>query len=251
MVESYTTPRNTARGAAIVLAGGSGTRLGRSDDMNKVYLPLAGRPIISWSLATLDAHRKIDRLVLVIRPGDEALAEEALAISGLGGRCRVVHGGRTRTESEQAGLAVLQSEIDKGAIDTVLIHDGARPFLDDALIDRLFEGVRLAGGAIPGLGVEDDVVEHHQVSKAGQSVVRLADSTRWYRAQTPQAFEAGALVRAYEKARQTNWMGFDTAELVRWAGGPLALVVEGNRQNIKVTTPPDLAWAEAYAASRL
>lgn len=247
MVESVSVEQNStaAPAAAIILAGGSGTRLERHDNLNKVYLELAGRPIIAWSLATLASHPAVNRLVLVIRPGDETDAEEAIETAQIEARTTVVHGGKTRTDSEQAGLAALANDIATGMISTVLIHDGARPFIDVDLVERLLAGVRKHGAAIPAVAFDQPVVDI-----TSENLV-LVDTKRWVRVQTPQAFNASALLLAYNKARQANRSGFDTAELVRWAGGPSALVVVGSQTNLKVTTPTDLKWAQAHAANRL
>ncbi len=114
--------------AAVVLAGGSGTRLGAEG--NKVYLPLAGRPLLSWSLEAFARAPGIGRLVLVTRPGDRGQAEQAAR--AVDRPVEIVDGGDTRHDSEWAALRLLAPAIDAGELDVVAIHDGARPVVTAA-----------------------------------------------------------------------------------------------------------------------
>lgn len=230
-----------SRAVAIVLAGGSGTRLGLADGRNKVYLPLGGRPLLAWSLRTLDRHPGIERTVLVVRAGDEADALAAVRAAGIEPPPTVTAGGPTRSASEAAGVRAL-GPIEDDAV--VLVHDGARPFIAPPVVDALLAAARAHGAAVPGLPLDPATVGFDE------SDGRLRDlpADRLRRVQTPQAFTAGILLAAFRRAADEGIEGLDTAELVEACGGPPARVVAGDPANLKVTTPGDVARAEALAA---
>lgn len=219
---------NTPTAAAVVLASGAGTRVGAG--VNKVYLPLAGRPIVAWSLEAFARTPGIGVLVFVIRPQDREFAEEALG--GLGAPVEVVHGGASRQDSELNALRHLAGRIGSGAIDAVLLHDGARPLVTPALITEVLRVARQDGGAMPGLEA-DDIVTAEGARPPGTLV----------RAQTPQGFRAAPLIAAYEDAAREGFAGTDTASVMeRFSNVPVRWV-PGAVENIKVTYPHDLLVA--------
>lgn len=231
------------RVAAVVLAGGSGTRLGA--DRNKVYLDLAGRPMLAWSLATLDQHPAVSSVVVAVRQGDE----ESFAELNPGQFATTIHtvvGGASRAASEMAALDLLAPTVDTGAIEVVLIHDGARPFLDTSLIDRLIVAARTHGGAIPGLVPEQRLF---RLESDGTTASALSEQSL-RRVQTPQAFRAAPLLQAYQQATIDAFDGVDTAEVVARYTSVDAVVVEGDPDNLKVTTPADLERAQQIARNR-
>jgi 2-C-methyl-D-erythritol 4-phosphate cytidylyltransferase len=216
--------------AAVVLAGGSGTRLGAEG--NKVYLPLAGRPLLSWSLQAFAQAPAVARLVLVARPADRALAQAAADLV-TGHRVEIVDGGRTRHDSEWAALTHLAPAIRTGELHVVAIHDGARPVVAPGLIAAAVAAAREHGAAVPGVPIED--VALADLSAVDGTLVRV---------QTPQAFGAALLLAAYERAERDGFTGTDTAACVeRYAGVPVHCI-PGDPRNVKVTYRPDLALAE-------
>jgi 2-C-methyl-D-erythritol 4-phosphate cytidylyltransferase len=222
--------------AGIVLAAGSGTRVGNS--RNKVYLPLAGRRIVTWSLELLGRIPDIGRLVLVVRDDDRELASEILERELPGVPVDLVTGGETRHESEYRALLHLADEIREGAIDVVLVHDAARPLAPARIVEEVLATAVRTGSAIPALPV-DDVVG---VDEAGR--VSQAERTGMVRVQTPQAFRGGPLLAAYQAAATDGFTGTDTAACVeRYEGIPVQ-VVAGDPRNIKVTYADDLFTAE-------
>jgi 2-C-methyl-D-erythritol 4-phosphate cytidylyltransferase len=222
--------------AGIVLAAGSGTRVGNS--RNKVYLPLAGRRIVTWSLELLGRIPDIGRLVLVVRDDDRELASEILERELSGVPVDLVTGGETRHESEYRALLHLADEIREGAIDVVLVHDAARPLAPARIVEEVLATAVRTGSAIPALPV-DDVVG---VDEAGR--VSQAERTGMVRVQTPQAFRGGPLLAAYQAAATDGFTGTDTAACVeRYEGIPVQ-VVAGDPRNIKVTYADDLFTAE-------
>jgi 2-C-methyl-D-erythritol 4-phosphate cytidylyltransferase len=227
------------RAAAIVLAGGSGTRLGAT--VNKVYLPLAGRPVIAWSSAVLAALPGVGPVVLVVREPD--LDTATAAVAGLGVPVEIVLGGANRQESELAGLRQLAGRIADGRVHTVLIHDGARPLLRPALAARVLEVARDVGGAVPGLPRDDLVAAGADGRLGGPAPAGLVA------VQTPQGFRAAPLLAAYEAAARRGFVGTDTASCVAEFAPDLAVRrVAGDGRNFKITFAHDLELAEAVLA---
>jgi 2-C-methyl-D-erythritol 4-phosphate cytidylyltransferase len=226
--------------AAVVLAGGSGTRLGAG--RNKVYLPLRGRPVLAWSLGTFTGMPEVGVVVLVVREPDRELAERLLAEHTRGG-VEVVTGGRTRQESELAALRRLAPRIADGAIDVVLVHDGARPLAGRALASEVLAAARAAGGAVPGLLRRDLAFAGPDGSTlAGQAPDGLVA------VQTPQGFRARPLLAAYEEAASSGFVGTDTASCMeRFAPDVPIRWVPGEERNIKITYAHDLLVAEHAA----
>jgi len=222
--------------AGIVLAAGSGTRVGNS--RNKVYLPLAGRRIVTWSLELFRKLPEIGRLVLVVRGEDRELATEILERELLGVPVDVVTGGETRHESEYRALLHLADEIREGAIDVVLVHDAARPLAPARVVREVLATAARTGSAIPALPLEDVV----GVDEAGR--VSSQARTGMVRVQTPQAFRSGPLLAAYQAAAEDGFTGTDTASCVERYEGVAVQVVSGDPRNIKVTYPDDLFTAE-------
>jgi 2-C-methyl-D-erythritol 4-phosphate cytidylyltransferase len=227
--------------AGIVLAAGSGTRVGNS--RNKVYLPLAGRRIVTWSLGLFRRIPGIGRLVLVVRPDDRELAKEVLDRELPGVPVDLVTGGATRHESEYRALLHLADEIREGSIDVVLVHDAARPLAPVAIVEKVLATAIRTGSAIPALPAEGVV----GVDEAGR--MSHAGRTDMVRVQTPQAFRSGPLLAAYQAAAVDGFTGTDTASCVeRYEGVPVQ-VVPGDPRNIKVTYADDLFTAELYLAA--
>lgn len=223
--------------AFVVLAGGSGTRVG--SERNKVYLPLAGRPVISWSLSWAAEVPEIGRVILVIRPQDELPAAEAVQAAGMTGRVEVIAGGVTRHRSEQAALDHLSWPICAGSIDVVAIHDGARPLAGSALLQQVIQAAATHGGAVPTLPEETA----WPVDAAGRLHPPGADQSL-HRVQTPQAFRAAPLLEAYAAALRTGSEGTDTSAALEGLSGIQVIAVPGRPENLKVTFADDLLRAE-------
>jgi 2-C-methyl-D-erythritol 4-phosphate cytidylyltransferase len=204
---------------AVVLAAGRGERLG---GIPKVWRELSGRPLWWWSL---EAFRPVAHaLVLVVAPDRVAEAESRL--SAFGRPCRVVAGGDARADSSRAGLAVVDSRF-------VAIHDAARPLVTPGLITRVFEAARASGAAIPGLPPADTV----KLVVAGR-VSRTLPRERVVLVQTPQVFRTD-WIRAAMAAGPPQVT--DDSGWVEALGHPVQ-VVEGDRDNRKITDAADWAW---------
>ncbi len=231
---------------AILLAGGSGTRLGVGD--NKAYLELAGRPLVAWSLAAFERCERIDDVVLVTRPEDRTRALAAAADVGAHKLRAVVPGGATRHESEQAGLDTIAEDIRSGVVTLVAIHDAARPFVSGALLERLLVAAADRGGAVPGLPVGAPFLVRTTPPGDVAAGTRV-DTSVLRRMQTPQAFHAPGLLAAYRSATAAGFHGVDTAETVERYGDLTVVVVDGDPDNRKVTYLDDLEAAERRATT--
>jgi 2-C-methyl-D-erythritol 4-phosphate cytidylyltransferase len=225
----------SAAAAAIVLAGGSGARIGAG--RNKVYLPLGERTVLGWSLHAFAAHPEIGTVVLVTRAEDaEQAGREVADLASV----EIVTGGATRQESEWCGLHLLADRIAADTIDTVLIHDGARPLVSSALISAVLAAARADGGAVPGL-LRDDLAA---ATPDGTGLRWPPDADALVAVQTPQGFRARPLLAAYDRAREEGFVGTDTASCVqRFTDLPVRWV-PGDEHNLKITYPHDLARAE-------
>ncbi|MFI7586631.1 2-C-methyl-D-erythritol 4-phosphate cytidylyltransferase [Spongisporangium articulatum] len=222
--------------AFVVLAGGSGSRFGAAS--NKVYLPVAGRPVIAWSLAWTAEVPEVGPVVLVIRPGEEDDAAAAVSAAGLpSGSVEVVHGGDTRHRSEQAALDLLRARIDAGEIDVVAIHDGARPLAGAALLAEVITVARVHGGAVP-------TVPEPRAWRFAPDGRLVPPVEALHAVQTPQAFRAGPLLTAYDAATAAGTEGTDTASALEGVPGVRVVSVPGHADNLKVTFAPDLSRAE-------
>ena len=214
---------------ALVVAAGRGERFGA--ELPKQYLTLAGAPLLRHSLATLACHPAVGALRAVIQDEHRAFYDTAAAGLDL---LDPVPGGATRQDSVRPGLESLRDDPPR----RVLIHDGARPLVSHAVVDRILEGLDTAPGAIAAVPMTDTL-------KRGDAEQRIAGTVErggLWRAQTPQGFDYQAILAAHGKlaGRQLT----DDAAVAEEAGLPVRLV-EGEARNIKVTTPDDLTQAEA------
>lgn len=228
------------RAAGVVLASGSGSRFGAGQ--NKAYLPLAGRSVASWALRSLAAAPEIGPLLLVARDEDHRHAQRVLQREADGREVELVTGGATRQESELNALRHLAGRIDAGAVDIVVMHDGARPLASSNLTAGVIHAARQHGGAIPAIPA-DDIAE---VTDAGSTVGGVLPGL--VRAQTPQAFAAGDLLNAYEAAARAGFVGTDTASCIEQFSDVTVRWIFGEPHNVKITYAEDLFLAEQILA---
>jgi 2-C-methyl-D-erythritol 4-phosphate cytidylyltransferase len=239
-------PSGEGRAAVVVLCGGSGTRLGAG--VNKVYLPLAGRRVVTWSLEWASQVPEVGPFVVVVRPEDVDLAEEVLRREARGLDVRMVVGGATRHESEDAALVHLAPYVEAGEVDVVAVHDGARPLAGPALFRSVVTTAQAVGGAVPALPALG-VLPVGADGQLGRTAVSPGTLQRLARVQTPQAFRAKDLLAAYAGALDAGFQGTDTASTVEAFSVLVVQTVAGSRQNLKVTYPHDLFLAERLLAA--
>ena len=218
-----------ARCAVLILAGGSGSRIG--SDTPKQYLKLGSKAVIRHTVDVLLTHPSFDTVQVVIDENDRQLYAEALAGASLPDP---VAGGATRQESGYRGLQALEAD----GPDYVLIHDAARPFVDHATIDRVIAALDSHHAVLPAVAVADTL-------KRGTGTPAVVDATvdreGLWRAQTPQGFRFPEILAAHRNAAGLE-LTDDTA-IAEHASMAVALI-EGNEDNFKITTRDDLERAE-------
>jgi 2-C-methyl-D-erythritol 4-phosphate cytidylyltransferase / 2-C-methyl-D-erythritol 2,4-cyclodiphosphate synthase len=220
--------------AALIVAAGRGSRAGPGAP--KQYRPLAGEPVLRRTLAAFAMHPDISAILAVIHPDDEEAYRKAAG--GLPKLRAPAHGGKTRQASVLAGLeALAMSE----PPDLVLIHDGARPFVSARIVSDCIEALATHAGALAALAVTDTIRRGND-GLAGETVPREG----LWRAQTPQAFRFEAILDAHRKAAGGDHT--DDVAVAARAGMEVALV-EGDENNIKITSAADLARAERMLAA--
>jgi len=222
---SETSPRSTApTAAALIVAGGRGLRAGGG--LPKQYRDLAGRPVIARTIAAFDAHPSVAALVVVRHEDDAALFAAARPAT----RLPLIEaiGGATRDASVRAGLAAIPE-----GIETVLIHDAARPLVSAAVIDRVLAALADHDGAAPALPVTD------ALWRGADTVTGTETRDGLWRAQTPQGFRLGR-VRAAHAAHQGS--AADDVEVAR-AHGLTVAITQGDEANLKLTTEADFTRA--------
>lgn len=201
--------------------------------MPKALMPLAGRPMLSWSLDAL-LGAGVGTIVLVAPPGDEHPTEMALgeAIRS----CAVVGGGENRGRSLAAGLRAVPSDAD-----VILVHDAARPLLSADLVRRAIDGLAGVDGAVVAAPATDTL----KVVDDALEIIGTADRSRHWRAQTPQVFRGAVLRDAVRAADEDGFLdeATDCSSLVERAGGRVRIVANWD-PNPKMTTPVDLDLAE-------
>jgi len=227
--------------AAIVVAGGTGSRLGLSG--GKQLASLLGVPVLSWGLLALDAVDDIGHIVVVC-PAERLEEYRSVAVSPLGLSAPVTFAasGETRQASVASGLAAVPD-----GFALVAVHDGARPLLESATVDRALS-VLISTPEADGIVIGHPAVDTMKVVRDGWVESTPERSSLWV-AQTPQIFRAEAFRDALLHAEKNGFLGTDDSSVVEHAGGRV-LVFEGSRGNIKVTVTEDIALAEAALSRR-
>lgn len=224
---------NALKTVAIVVAAGRGERAGGSHGVPKQFRPIAGMPLLAHTLRALLKAPAIEKIVPVIGAGQEPLYDAMGLVDE-----RIVPpvlGGETRQVSVLNGLRTLADP----QPDIVLIHDGARPFVNAALIDGIIDALGDADGALPVTLVTDTIKR----SLDGKTVGGTEDRTQLFAAQTPQGFRFGPIFEAHKRAIEFSDSFTDDAAIAEWAGLSVALA-KGDVRNIKITLPDDFARAE-------
>ncbi|HET9016082.1 MAG TPA: 2-C-methyl-D-erythritol 4-phosphate cytidylyltransferase [Thermomicrobiaceae bacterium] len=223
---------------AVVVAAGSSRRMGPRD---KTVEPLGGRAVIDWVLDALLAVPEIAELVVVTGPANAATVAAALDRRDVRGRVATCRGGPTRAESVRLGLAALSDDLH-----LVLIHDAARPLVTPDLCLAGIHAAEARGAAVAALPASDTI---KRVDSSGL-VLETLPRAELVVAQTPQVFRRDWLEAAYRGAGDAFRLVTDESALLERAGFPVE-VYPGSPENLKLTTPSDLAIAEALLARRL
>ena len=216
---------------AIVLAAGSSSRMSGTD---KQLMLLRGYPVLIHSLRVLEDCDQVDAVCVVFSEGNIGPGKAAIAAAGLGKVVAAITGGVRRQDSVRAGLGALDAAGTESG--WLLVHDGARPFIDQYMIARGLEAARQTGAAVAAVSLKDTV---KQVK--GDTVVATPDRASLRLIQTPQVFRTALLTAAHAAVTADVT---DDASMVEQNGGSVS-VFEGDYENIKITTPGDMTLAEA------
>ena len=226
----------------LVLAAGRGERLG--GDVAKQYQPIRGVPMVLRALRPFTSHPDIAHVVLVLPPEDASnppafLSAVSTPPTSSALSATIVPGGLHRGDSVRAGLAALRAECV-----VVLVHDAARPFVDEAVIGAVIRVARGGEGAVPAVPLSDTLKE--ATPDDPTRIARTRPRAHLWRAQTPQGFPRTVLEEAHARAARCGHRSTDDAALVETMGIPVRLIPDSAR-NLKVTTRDDLALAELLA----
>ena len=220
---------------AVVLAGGSGSRM--NTKTAKQYLPLNGKPLIYYALRQFQ-DSAVEKIALVVAEGQQDYCrKEIVERYGFTKVSAIVPGGSERYLSGHAGLKALDG------VDYVLIHDGARPCVDQDILNRTMECVAKEGACVVGMPVKDTIkiVDERQLAQ------KTPDRRRLWQVQTPQAFSYDLICRAYDAVVASGEQAVtDDAQVLELAFGKTCRLIEGSYRNIKVTTPEDLDIAKIF-----
>ncbi len=225
---------------AIVLAAGRGTRMGT--DMPKQFLEVNGYPILYYTLKAFEEFEAVSEVVLVCSGGDIEYCKREIAEKyHLRKVKHIVPGGAERNDSVLEGLRCC------GMCDYVMIHDGARPMVDEALLNRSLSAVREHKAVICAMPVKDTI---KKIDKDGK-VLETPDRAQLYQVQTPQTFQYDIIREAYEKmAEDIVRKVTDDAMVLEQYGSLPVYYAEGSYRNIKVTTPEDMLILRAFLADK-
>jgi 2-C-methyl-D-erythritol 4-phosphate cytidylyltransferase len=221
---------------ALITAAGKGQRM--QSEIPKQYLCLGEKPILVHTLQVFEACLAIDGIYLIVPQDQMAMVQKDIVEKYHFKKIlKLVRGGKMRQSSVWNGLQAIRS-----GCSIVVVHDGVRPFISCRLIEKSIEEAQKNGAAIVGVSVKDTV---KRIVK-GKKVQTLPREEIWL-AQTPQSFRFSLLIKAYRKAQQDNILGTDDASLVENLGHPITLI-KGEYNNIKITSPEDLALAKFFLA---
>ncbi|GAE89560.1 2-C-methyl-D-erythritol 4-phosphate cytidylyltransferase [Acetivibrio straminisolvens] len=220
--------------SAVVVAAGKGTRMNM--DINKQYIKVGGIPVLARTLKVFEDCPLIDEVVLVVNNNDMFYCKENVVEAyGLKKVKMLVAGGAQRQDSVYNGLLQVNSESD-----IIIIHDGARPFINEEIIENCIEAAKEYGASTAAVHVKDTIKSADSEGFAKETLER---STLWA-IQTPQAFLRDIIMKAHKKASDEGFYGTDDTVLAERMGIRTKLVM-GSYNNIKITTREDLTFAEA------
>ncbi|MDQ0255980.1 2-C-methyl-D-erythritol 4-phosphate cytidylyltransferase [Evansella vedderi] len=220
----------------VIPAAGQGKRM--KAGKNKQFLLMNQTPLLIHTLRVFEEDILCNSIILVCNKKELDTMHNLISDYQISKVEKIVPGGKERQQSVYEGIKAVKGN------PVILIHDGARPFIKEAVIHDLLETVVSRGSAIVAVPVKDTV---KQVNNG--EVVETVDRSSLWAVQTPQAFRYETIIKAHQKAEDDNYLGTDDASLVEYIGEKV-YIVEGDYENIKITTPEDLLFGEAIISSR-
>ena len=225
---------STISNDAIILAAGSGTRM--KAGKNKLFLELSGKTVLEHTIEAFESSDSIDGIVLVAKKEEREWVEKLVSERSYHKIISTVNGGKERQDSVLCGLKALPESCER-----VLIHDGARPFVTDALLRALLDALKVDCGTVAGVPAKDTI---KRVNADGMVVETLVRSELW-QMQTPQCFYKEPILKCYLDADREGFRGTDDASLAEHYGMDVK-IIRSHYENIKLTTPEDLDLAEVF-----
>ena len=218
--------------AVVIAAAGTGSRM--KSDINKQYILINEKPVLYYSLECFSQMDLVKELVVVAHPDEVAYCQENIIDKYQFTKAKVISGGQTRQESVVAGLKSLNSNVPY-----VAVHDGARPLVVPSLVLQVLKAAVEHGAAIPAVFATDTM----KLIDAAGFVEKTLDRARLIAVQTPQIFNYRELIRAYDLAKEDNFIGTDDASLYEKYIGKVKTVIS-DTSNIKITRPEDIIIAK-------
>jgi 2-C-methyl-D-erythritol 4-phosphate cytidylyltransferase len=216
---------------AIIVAGGIGKRFG--NNRPKQFIELGSKPIISYTLEKFQSSTKVNGIVIAVHSEWYNYTKELVEQSNLSKVVNIVLGGKSRQESVASALRVQQVQ----ESEIVLIHDAVRPFLTVELIDKVVDTTEEYGAVLPCIQVKDTIKEIRS------GTIKTLDRSKLLSAQTPQGFWTDSITNAMNEAIAVNFEATDDASLLEFKGFKIKNI-DGEENNIKITTPLDLKLGE-------
>lgn len=217
---------------AVIVAAGESRRMG---DIDKIFHPLGGKPLIWYSLSVMNSHPRVSQIALVVSERSVKRAEELVEASAFSNVTHICAGGNCRQDSVSIGINALPES------DLIIVHDGARPFLNASLLDSGIDEAVQNGSACAAVPVKDTIKSADDSNFVTQTLQR----NRLWSVQTPQVFRRKLLAEAHRKVRTDVT---DDASMVEAMGYAVRLFM-GSYYNIKITTPEDLILAQAILST--
>ncbi|NLM03528.1 MAG: 2-C-methyl-D-erythritol 4-phosphate cytidylyltransferase [Clostridiales bacterium] len=226
-------PKTEGKVVAIIVAAGRGKRMGM--DFNKQFILLNNKPILAYTLEKFEKTESIDEIVLVVGKDEIGFVKENIIDKySIKKVSKIVAGGKERQDSVYNGLLAVKEHCS-----IILIHDGARPFIEEELIEKSIDMARKMGAVVVAVPVKDTI---KRVDNDMKVIDTLKRDELWS-IQTPQTFQYKLLKKAYDLNRENKDIVTDDAMMVERLGGTVN-ILKGSYKNIKITTPEDLIIAE-------
>ena len=218
--------------SVVIVSAGRGSRM--KSDINKQFLKIGGKEVIAHTVERFYNNKNIGEIIIVVREDEKEFFQENIINKYGYKNLKIAFGGKERQDSVYNGL----QEVDKNC-SIVLIHDGARPFVTNEIIEKSIKCAQKYNCAIVGIPVKDTI----KIVNENNDVCNTPNRNTLWSIQTPQVFDYSLIMKAHEKAKNDKYYGTDDSMLMEYLGYNVK-VVEGSYDNIKITTPEDLKVAE-------
>ena len=226
------------KNVALILAAGKGVRMG---GRRKAFLPIGGKPLLAWTLSVFESFPRIQEIKVVVPPDQKERCWKEVLVPYNISKATMVSGGRERQDSLQNGFAKIDEPCH-----LVVIHDGARPFLDKETLAKSVDAAEENGASIVAVPVKDTI----KIGDEERMVQETLERSHLWSVQTPQTYKYQIIKQALEKARKEKFYATDDSSLVEMIGKPVK-IVSGSYENIKITTPEDLIFGELLLQRRM